>query len=251
MGTSHGTRGCQPSTRCGGRRPQQWPRSRAGNQRPQRAGRQGQTEAHLGGDDSVIGVSLRDVGLSTWGGLLVPHVDGPAVHPVLFSGTLWGQSGVSRETAPPGAPSGTLTGGRPGPTQPPRGTFPKDRAEWAVCSPREAGGEAPSSWSSGERTRRGSKQTVRHDPGLPTQESSCQTPGSRSLRRGEDRRAGRHRGRSRSRLLRAREAAAVWPGVVSFKGRAREAHELLTPKIFTLIQPYAVNTEEPGHHSDR
>lgn len=43
---------------------------------------------HLGRDDPVIGVPLRDVGLGARWGLPVPHVDGPAVHPVLLPRTL-------------------------------------------------------------------------------------------------------------------------------------------------------------------
>lgn len=51
-------------------------------------GTESQETAHLGRDYSVVGVPLQDVGLSTRRGLLVPHVDGPTVHPVLFSSTL-------------------------------------------------------------------------------------------------------------------------------------------------------------------
>lgn len=162
-----------------------------------------QTEAHLGGDDSVVGVSLRDVGLSTWGGLPVPHVDGPAVHPVLFSGTLlgteWREQGDRSSRSAVWDARLTRTGcpghGRPDPTQPPWSTFPKDWAEWAVCSPRKAGGKPLQAGCQGKghggapRRRRG---TI---PGSQHRRAAVRPPGA-----GEDRRAGRHRGRSRSPL---------------------------------------------------
>lgn len=47
-----------------------------------------QAGAHLGGDDPVVRVPLRDVGLGAWRGFPVAHIDRPAVHPVLLPGTL-------------------------------------------------------------------------------------------------------------------------------------------------------------------
>lgn len=44
--------------------------------------------AHLGGDDAVVGVTLRDVGLSSRRGLFMPYVDRPTVHPDLLPRTL-------------------------------------------------------------------------------------------------------------------------------------------------------------------
>lgn len=55
------------------------------------SGSSSEQKGYLGGDDSVVRVSLWNVGLCTWRGLLVSHVDGPTVHPVLFSCTLWRQ----------------------------------------------------------------------------------------------------------------------------------------------------------------
>lgn len=47
-----------------------------------------QRPSYLGGDYPVVRVLLQNVGLSTRRRLLVSHVDGPIVHPVLFSSTL-------------------------------------------------------------------------------------------------------------------------------------------------------------------
>jgi len=44
--------------------------------------------AHLGGDNAVVGVTLRDVGLSSRRGFFMPDVHRPAVHPVLLPHTL-------------------------------------------------------------------------------------------------------------------------------------------------------------------
>lgn len=44
--------------------------------------------AHLGGDDAIVGVTLRDVGLSSRRGFFMPDVDRPAVHPDLLPHTL-------------------------------------------------------------------------------------------------------------------------------------------------------------------
>lgn len=44
--------------------------------------------AHLGGDNAVVGVTLRDVGLSSRRGLFMPYVDRPTVHPDLLPRTL-------------------------------------------------------------------------------------------------------------------------------------------------------------------
>lgn len=44
--------------------------------------------AHLGGDDAVVGVTLRDVGLSSRRGFFMPDVDRPTVHPDLLPHTL-------------------------------------------------------------------------------------------------------------------------------------------------------------------
>lgn len=43
---------------------------------------------HLGGDDVVVGVTLRDVGLSSRRGFFMPNVDRPTVHPDLLPHTL-------------------------------------------------------------------------------------------------------------------------------------------------------------------
>lgn len=44
--------------------------------------------AHLGGDDAVVGVTLRDVGLSSRRGFFMPDVHRPTVHPDLLPHTL-------------------------------------------------------------------------------------------------------------------------------------------------------------------
>lgn len=44
--------------------------------------------AHLRGDDAVVGVTLRDVGLSSRGRFFMPNVHRPTVHPVLLPHTL-------------------------------------------------------------------------------------------------------------------------------------------------------------------
>lgn len=44
--------------------------------------------AHLGRDDAVVGVTLRDVGLSSRRRFFMPDVYGPTVHPVLLPHTL-------------------------------------------------------------------------------------------------------------------------------------------------------------------
>ena len=49
--------------------------------------------AHLGGDDAVVGVTLRDVGLSSRRGFFMPDVHRPTVHPDLLPHTL-----MERET---------------------------------------------------------------------------------------------------------------------------------------------------------
>lgn len=43
---------------------------------------------HLRGDDAVVGVTLRDVGLSSRRGFFMPDVHCPTVHPVLLPHTL-------------------------------------------------------------------------------------------------------------------------------------------------------------------
>lgn len=44
--------------------------------------------AHLRGDDAVVGITLRDVGLSSRRGFFMADVHRPAVHPVLLPCTL-------------------------------------------------------------------------------------------------------------------------------------------------------------------
>lgn len=44
--------------------------------------------SHLGGDNAVVRVTLRDVGLSSWRGFFMPDVHRPTVHPVLLPLTL-------------------------------------------------------------------------------------------------------------------------------------------------------------------
>lgn len=43
---------------------------------------------HLGGDDAIVGVTLRDVGLSSRRRFFMADVDRPAVHPDLLPHTL-------------------------------------------------------------------------------------------------------------------------------------------------------------------
>lgn len=43
---------------------------------------------YLGGDDAVVRVTLRDVGLSSRRGFFMPDVHRPTVHPVLLPHTL-------------------------------------------------------------------------------------------------------------------------------------------------------------------
>ena len=49
---------------------------------------QGLWLAHLGGDDAVVGVTLRDVGLSSRRRFFMPDVHRPTVHPDLLPYTL-------------------------------------------------------------------------------------------------------------------------------------------------------------------
>ena len=44
--------------------------------------------AHLGRDDAVVGVTLRDVGLGSRRGFFMPDVHRPTVHPDLLPHTL-------------------------------------------------------------------------------------------------------------------------------------------------------------------
>lgn len=44
--------------------------------------------AHLGGHNAVVGITLRDVRLSSWRGFFMPDIHRPTVHPDLLPNTL-------------------------------------------------------------------------------------------------------------------------------------------------------------------
>lgn len=135
---------------------------------------------YLGGDDSVVGVPLWDVGLSTRRGFPVSHVDGPAVHPVLLSGTLrptgcgqWRQHRPGLKALPavlavkllqidwPCPAKGTPSWAESSQLPP----VPKEMVRAAVCSPARAASVAGTGDSTG--TAEGSHTNSSQSSGCP------------------------------------------------------------------------------------